>query len=39
MILIGGLGSVFGSILGAVFITLLPVGLSSIVDILTVLHA
>ena len=36
MILIGGLGSVFGSILGAVFITLLPVGLSSMVDILTV---
>ena len=36
MILIGGLGSVFGSILGAVFITLLPVGLSTMVDILTV---
>lgn len=34
MILIGGLGSVYGSILGAVFITLLPVGLSSAVDIL-----
>lgn len=36
MILIGGLGSIFGSILGAVFITLLPVGLNSVVDILTV---
>lgn len=36
MILIGGLGSIFGSILGAVFITLLPVGLSSAIDILTV---
>lgn len=35
MILIGGLGSVFGSILGAVFITLLPVSLSSIIDVLT----
>ena len=35
MILIGGLGSVFGSILGAVFITLLPVSLGSIIDILT----
>jgi len=35
MVLIGGLGSVFGSILGAVFITLLPVGLSNAVDILT----
>lgn len=36
MILIGGLGSIFGSILGAAFITLLPVGLNSVVDILTV---
>lgn len=36
MVLIGGLGSIFGSILGAVFITLLPVGLSTIVDFLTV---
>ncbi|NLY79200.1 MAG: branched-chain amino acid ABC transporter permease [Lysinibacillus sp.] len=36
MILIGGLGSIFGSILGAAFITLLPVGLNSIVDFLTV---
>lgn len=35
MVLIGGLGSILGSILGAVFITLLPVGLNSIVDILT----
>ncbi|WP_431028402.1 branched-chain amino acid ABC transporter permease [Lysinibacillus sp. LZ02] len=35
MILIGGLGSVFGSILGAVFITLLPVFLSSAVDVLS----
>ncbi|MGK7379644.1 branched-chain amino acid ABC transporter permease [Planococcus sp. 1R117A] len=32
MILIGGLGSVMGSILGAVFITLLPVGLTMIID-------
>ena len=36
MVLIGGLGSVFGSILGAVFITLLPIGLSGIIDIVTV---
>lgn len=35
MILIGGLGSVLGSILGAVFITLLPVGLTFVIDILT----
>ncbi|MCZ2257363.1 branched-chain amino acid ABC transporter permease [Sporosarcina sp. G11-34] len=35
MILIGGLGSVLGSILGAVFITLLPVALSIGVDSLT----
>lgn len=35
MILIGGLGSVFGSILGATFITLLPVGLGSIIEYLT----
>ena len=34
MILIGGLGSVFGSILGAVFITLLPVSLGSLIDVL-----
>lgn len=34
MILIGGLGSIFGSILGAVFITLLPVSLGSLIDIL-----
>ncbi|MER2090891.1 MAG: branched-chain amino acid ABC transporter permease, partial [Sporosarcina sp.] len=34
MILIGGLGSIFGSILGAVFITLLPVGLSSLIDVM-----
>jgi len=33
MILVGGLGSVFGSILGAVFITLLPVFLDSLADI------
>lgn len=33
MILVGGLGSVFGSILGAVFITLLPVVLDSLTDI------
>lgn len=36
MILIGGLGSVFGSVLGAAFITLLPVSLSSLIDILAV---
>lgn len=36
MILIGGLGSVFGSILGAVFITLLPIGLGSFVDFVTI---
>lgn len=35
MILIGGLGSVFGSILGAVFITLLPVVLNLIIDFLS----
>ncbi|WP_422822765.1 branched-chain amino acid ABC transporter permease [Ureibacillus thermosphaericus] len=35
MVLIGGLGSILGSILGAIFITLLPVGLTSIVDLLT----
>ncbi len=36
MILIGGLGSVLGSILGAVFITLLPVGLGTFVDMVVV---
>ncbi len=36
MILIGGLGSVFGSILGAVFITLLPIGLGTAIDLVTV---
>lgn len=36
MVLIGGLGSVFGSILGAIFITLLPIGLSGIIDMVTV---
>jgi len=35
MILVGGLGSVFGSILGALFITLLPVGLDIMIDFLT----
>lgn len=35
MILVGGLGSVFGAILGAVFITLLPVGLGFMVEFLT----
>ena len=34
MILIGGLGSVFGSILGAAFITLLPVSLGSLIDVM-----
>jgi len=34
MILVGGLGSVFGSIYGAVFITLLPVVLRAIVEVL-----
>lgn len=34
MILIGGLGSVMGSILGAIFITLLPVGLTMAIDFL-----
>lgn len=34
MILVGGLGSVLGSILGAVFITLLPIVLDSFADIL-----
>jgi len=32
MILVGGLGSVFGSILGALFITLLPVGLDGLIS-------
>ncbi|MGO4888543.1 branched-chain amino acid ABC transporter permease [Anaerobacillus sp. MEB173] len=36
MILVGGLGSVFGAILGAVFITLLPVGLGFMVEFLTI---
>ena len=36
MILIGGLGSVFGSIIGAVFITLLPVSLGMLIDMVTV---
>lgn len=36
MILVGGLGSVFGSILGAIFITLLPVGLSAFIDFISV---
>ncbi|WLR52653.1 branched-chain amino acid ABC transporter permease [Bacillus tianshenii] len=36
MILVGGLGSILGSILGAVFITLLPVGLGFVVDFITV---
>lgn len=36
MILVGGLGSVFGAILGAVFITLLPVGLGYMVEFLTI---
>lgn len=35
MILVGGLGSVFGSIYGAVFITLLPVFLRSGIDVLS----
>lgn len=35
MILVGGLGSVFGSILGAIFITLLPVALGYMVEFLT----
>lgn len=35
MILIGGLGSIFGSILGAVFITLLPIFLGIGIDIVT----
>ncbi|OEH92688.1 branched-chain amino acid ABC transporter permease [Bacillus solimangrovi] len=34
MILVGGLGSILGSILGAIFITLLPVGLGSMVDVI-----
>lgn len=34
MILVGGLGSVFGSIYGAVFITLLPVVLRSVLEML-----
>ncbi|WP_078429038.1 branched-chain amino acid ABC transporter permease [Alkalihalobacterium alkalinitrilicum] len=36
MILVGGLGSVFGAILGAIFITLLPVGLGYMVEFLTI---
>ncbi|WP_096201515.1 branched-chain amino acid ABC transporter permease [Bacillus sp. FJAT-45350] len=36
MILVGGLGSVFGAILGAIFITLLPVGLGFMVEFLTI---
>mgnify|MGYP001172738389 FL=1 len=36
MILVGGLGSVFGSILGAIFITLLPVVLGYMIEFLTV---
>lgn len=35
MILVGGLGSVFGSILGALFITLLPVGLDTMISVLS----
>lgn len=35
MILVGGLGSVLGSIYGAVFITLLPVVLRSIIEVLS----
>ncbi|GIW49845.1 MAG: hypothetical protein KatS3mg080_0456 [Anoxybacillus sp.] len=35
MILVGGLGSVFGSSYGAVFITLMPVVLRSVVDVLS----
>lgn len=35
MILVGGLGSVLGSILGAIFITLMPVGLDMIIQYLT----
>jgi branched-chain amino acid transport system permease protein len=35
MILVGGLGSVFGSIYGAVFITLLPVALRSVSEMLS----
>ncbi len=35
MILVGGLGSVFGSILGALFITLLPVGLDMLISFLS----
>lgn len=36
MILVGGLGSVLGSILGAVFITLLPVALGFMVEFLAI---
>lgn len=36
MILVGGLGSVFGAILGAIFITLLPVALGYMVEFLTI---
>jgi branched-chain amino acid transport system permease protein len=36
MILVGGLGSVFGAILGAIFITLLPVGLGYMVEFLMI---
>src|SRR5699024_3476929 len=35
MILVGGLGSVLGSILGAFFITLLPVGLDVVINMIT----
>jgi branched-chain amino acid transport system permease protein len=35
IILVGGLGSVFGSIYGAVFITLMPVVLRSVTDLLS----
>ncbi len=35
MVLVGGLGSVFGSIYGAVFITLLPVFLRSAIDMIS----
>ncbi len=35
MILVGGLGSVFGSILGALFITFLPVGLDMMISVIS----
>jgi branched-chain amino acid transport system permease protein len=35
MVLVGGLGSVFGSIYGAVFITMLPVFLRSVIDMIS----